>query len=45
MLHDCVVTTVLEIFRQYATLFEINFEIEHIALTLSPLKLHSVHPN
>jgi hypothetical protein len=45
MLHDCVITTVLEIVRQYATLIEINFEIEHIALASSPINLHSVYPN
>jgi len=45
MLHDCLVTSVLEIFRQYAILIEINFEIEHIALALSPINLHSVYPN
>jgi len=41
MLRDCVVITVLEIFRQYAAFIEINFESEHIALTLSPITLHS----
>jgi len=45
MLHDCVVTIVLEIVRQHVTLIEINFEIEHIALALSPINLHSVYPN
>jgi len=45
MLHDCVVTIFLEIVRQHVTLIEINFEIEHIALALSPINLHSVYPN
>jgi hypothetical protein len=44
-LHDRIVTTVLEIDKQYAILIEINFEIQHIALALSPINLHSVYPN
>jgi hypothetical protein len=42
MLHNCVVTIVLEIFRQHSTLIEINFEIRHIALALILINLHSV---
>jgi len=45
MLHDCVVTTVLETVRQNATLIKTNFGTEHIALALSPVNLHSVYPN
>jgi hypothetical protein len=43
MLHGCVVTTVLEIVRQYVTLIEMNFEIQHIALAVSLINLHSVY--
>jgi hypothetical protein len=45
MLHDCVVTTVLESVRQRVTLIEINFETKQIALALSPINLHLVYPN
>jgi hypothetical protein len=36
-------TTVLKIVRQYATLFETNLEIQHIALALSLINLHAVY--
>jgi len=45
MLHNCLVTAVLEIVRHCATLIEINFEIERIALALSPINLYSLYPN
>jgi hypothetical protein len=39
MLHENVVITELEIVRQYATLIEMNFELQQIAWALSLINL------